>query len=291
MFKHSTIIWQKPISQKNFFAEKRLIHAAAPSVPIPAAGGTGIKASLLSGWRKVTAFGGGVKDVITSKPVRWTLFPGTMVVSTTYKAAKWSYEKAERFARFGVEAGMGVKEATFDPAWRLVQAPLIFVKKNLLDNTLDGTRALLSTPFTVGKGLLKTPGNILRFPKNLFLGIKEAISNTRKEIGNTLKHATELSPLKTIDGIRKSVWSLLKAPFTAAKAPLSPLIYEPAKEVIEPHKKVITNIKDSLMAYPKSIYSTEAGREGATNKLINGVRRIINAWATTATPAAAPAAA
>lgn len=292
MFKNPIIIWHQPTAQKNLFTEKRLIHAAAPSMPATAAAaptGTGFKASMISGWSKVKGFGRSVGGLITSRPVRWTLFPATMATMATIKAVKWTYGKAARYGRFGMEVGMGIKEATVDPLWRLLQAPLIFLKKNLIDNIRDGVKAILSTPFTVGMALYRTPGNIFRIPKNLFLGAKNAISDTRKKVGDTIKHISELSPIKAIGDARRSITSLLAMPFKTAASPLKPLIYEPAKEIVEPHAKMVINIKDSLMAYPKSIYSTEAGKEGAFNKFISGSRRIISAWAATVEPAVQPA--
>ena len=203
------------------FKEKRLVFGKLDSV----------KGFFSKAGGKAKVAGGFLKKV--SWPLRVGMFPLRYPLGWTFKSWKFGVEKIAMGAGyakgFGKTVAMGLgKTAIGESIWEIVKAPLLFAKKNVVDNTRD-----------ILKGVFSTSMDVLRMPKNLWLGIKESVSATRGGVKETLKNVIGLHPIDAIQSARKAIWTTFTAPFTR---PIAPLFQTP--------KKVIENIGDSVLQYP-----------------------------------------
>lgn len=180
----------------------------------------------------------GFKFITT--PARMVLWPITKPLSLGVKYIPKLTDKLKVPVKATREAIGGVfKGSIYGGAKELVKAPLVFIKKNIVDNFRD-----------VLKGVFKTPKNILKIPKNIGLGFKDGILKIRSRVKEVIGSVLKGHPLKAIGHA-----ALL--PFTTAAIPLR-TISKPITELAKPAEPVAKNIKDAYMAYPHGL--AESGR-------------------------------
>jgi hypothetical protein len=184
-------------------------------------------------------------------PIRIGLFPLRYPLGWTIDGVSWGLDKAFEEGRYlkqwGIELGGATKKGA-SSVWELVKGPLLFAKRNIVDQVRDGV-----------KGALRVGWNTLASPKRFLVdGLGNSIKETRKGIGEVwkLKWHGLRNPIKAANATRKAIWASLKAPFVAAGAPVA----EEAKKMIwkDMDKKdathgMVGNVVSSVMAYPEQM--------------------------------------
>lgn len=180
-------------------------------------------------------------------------------------------DKAEWAVRTGREAIFGVGNAVGKSALGLAAAPLVYLKRLLVDNARD----VYGDIFT-----LKTPKNILKSPLYFGQGIKEGIHDARDKYKEIVKNAMEYKPFAALNSVRKALFATLAIPFKG--------VYKPVRQILDTPIAMGKNILNAHLAYPQSIIGkpnmseTTALSKGIPAHLKGGFGRVKGAPATAA---------
>lgn len=270
MFHNSTTIWHNPRSQQNFFKEKRLAYGVIWG---------SIKAAANTAWR-VT---GGVYRF--GKKVTYPLrLPFHGAIYGIKKGAEYTnkgMKYVELGGRTGYEVGMGTfKTGIGGAAFEIAKAPVIALKRILIDNTRDViqgifrtpvefTKNVFGTPFRAIKALFTAPYKFIKAPKETIVGMKNsvvgAVNSVRGKVGNALDNVLDFKLPDIFKGTRDAVSKVLKLPYRIIKAPLQPLLRTPYD--------VARNYALAGWEYPKGLYNSPA-------HFVKGYQRVRNSYST-----------
>lgn len=266
MFHNSTTIWHSPRPEKNLSKEKRVAYGVIL---------TSIQAAATTAW-KVT--GGAYR---LGKKVTYPLrLPLKLAIGGVVKGAEYAnkgFGYVELGARTGYEVGMGIgKDAIGGSVLELAKAPVMFAKRNLVDNTRDIIKGLVTTPVEFTKNVFTTPFRVLKKvvsapfkflgdPKETLSGMKNTIfssvNSVRNSISKTVDNALDFKFGEIIKGTRNGIGKVLNIPYQMIKAPVVPLLRTPAK--------VAANIGLSVGEYPYRLYKSPSHWPKGYNRVMN----------------------
>ncbi len=246
MFHNTTTLWHNNDFHTSFVKEKRMPRMAAEKAKAVAkASGSGLKVlgrGLWKGFKWVTF------------PARIVLWPITKPLSLGTKYIPRVLDKFKMPIKATREAAAGVfKGSIYGGMKELVKAPLICIQKNLVHNFRD-----------VIKGVFKTPGNVIRIPKNMWLGLKNGISKTRSRVGKIVKNVKSGQPVRAFG-------NTISLPFSIAATPVR-MVGRPSIELAKPAKPVAENIGNGLMAYPRGIQKSVKNVRSGIDRTLNCVK-------------------
>lgn len=254
MFHSSTTLWRHPRQPNSFFKENRRVFLLNfVLAPIQAIGKFAWdktqqvggyawdkgKAATKWGWGKTIEAGKwGWK---TTKAV--SRYPWDKAVSSTEglrhaggDVASWAYYKGAWVARYGKELGMAVAHnSIFNSVKELLTAPVMYMKRMLIDNTRD----ILGGFFSMPKRIWEIFGNTKE-------ALKSTISETRTEIGNVFRNIWDLKPVDAL----KNVWGSARA----SVGGVLKTAYQPFRPITEPLGKVASNVALAYWEYPKRLW-------------------------------------